>query len=85
MYDLHHARTFLDSINPPPVTFAWTRSRKGISDRKIDTSMDRWLPKDQVLFFKYKLSTKYTFLSTSSSTKYILQVQVQVPSKLMQV
>ena len=27
--------------------------------------MDRWLPKDQVLFFKYKLSTKYTFPSIS--------------------
>ena len=85
MYDLHHAQTFLDSIHPTACDICMNEVKKRISDRKIDTSMDRWLPKDQVLFFKYKLSTKYTFLSTSSSTKYILQVQVQVPSKLMQV
>ena len=78
------------------MTFAWTKSRKRISDRKIDRSTDQWLTKDQVLFFKskskyqvrptkYKLSTKYIFSSVRSITKYILQVEVQAPSKLMQV
>ena len=92
IYDLSYGRIFPDPINLTAYDIRANRMRKRISNRNIDTSVDRLLPQDPIISFSTSTSARYVAPTTSLSTNHILSrkpsgttyiFQIKVQSKFI--